>query len=69
VKLNTLAERNAARQRMRDNAIAQADRLGRSLTCQDGTAWNRPDLHERCRGEEPTSSGCLCECHDRREGS
>lgn len=54
-------------QRAVDRAVRQAQRVHRSLTCNDAMqAWGETaaKLHGSCRGEEPGGIGCLCECHD-----
>lgn len=52
-------ERQAKREQLREaaivRAIAQADRLHRSLRCQ----WRQCDAGTCVGGD-----GCLCECHD-----
>lgn len=56
--------REAERQRRRELAAEQANKLGRSIVCQ------AEDLrsHQRCLGLRATGMnngfGCLCECHD-----
>ena len=62
---HTAGEREAERQRIRDEWIRRADELGRSLVCTTGRKMDSPSHHEQCAG--PASSGrfgCLCECHD-----
>jgi hypothetical protein len=46
--------RVAERARIRSQAIAAADRIGRTLTCAESTD------HSTCVG----ALNCLCECHD-----
>lgn len=60
----SLAERIAARNRYREQAIAQAERKGLTLRCQDLLDdMDNPD-HRLCRGEDDGGAGCLCRCHD-----
>ena len=50
-------ERQAERLRLRAEALARAIRHCLTIACNEGG-------HDWCRGEEPKSCGCLCECHD-----
>jgi hypothetical protein len=60
----SLAERQAARQRYRDQAIARAALLGVTSRCQVlADDMDNPD-HQLCRGESRGGAGCLCRCHD-----
>jgi hypothetical protein len=60
----TLAERKAARQKIREGAIKRAEHLGMTLRCQTlADDMDHPN-HALCRGEEPGNAGCLCRCHD-----
>lgn len=61
----SMAERREARQRIRARAIAQAERLGLTLRCRMVMDDMDSPEHQRCQGEEPGNSGCLCRCHDR----
>ena len=64
----SLPERRAVRQKYRAEAIARADKLGRSLRCSDYAVNLDDPQHQLCRGEDRGGAGCLCECHDPRDG-
>ena len=60
----SLAERQAARQYYRDQAIARAEQMGVTIRCQVlADDMDNPD-HQFCRGESRNGAGCLCRCHD-----
>lgn len=67
----SLQERITERRRILDQCRAAADqqagRAHRSMRCyklnEFGQSLN-DERHSLCRGEEPGSGGCLCECHD-----
>jgi hypothetical protein len=60
----SLAERQAARKRLRDEAIARAERLGMTLRCQMLADDMDNPGHQLCQGESRGGAGCLCRCHD-----
>jgi hypothetical protein len=61
----SLAERQDARRRYRDQAIRRAERLGVTIRCCVlADDLDHPD-HRLCRGEDCGGAGCLCRCHDR----
>jgi len=62
----SLAERQAARRRNRDEGIARAALVGLTLRCRDLADDPDDPSHGFCQGEEPGGSGCLCRCHDLR---
>jgi hypothetical protein len=66
MKCKTLAQRRAARQRYRDNAIARASVMGMSARCAYlASDPDNPD-HGLCMGEDKrVGAGCLCRCHDK----
>jgi hypothetical protein len=53
----TLAERQAERERLHDEAMTRIKRVSFTAMCET-------EAHDLCRGEEPGCCGCLCECHD-----
>ncbi len=53
----TLAERQALRQQLHDEAMTRIKRASWTALCES-------DAHDLCRGEEPGCCGRLCECHD-----
>ena len=60
----SLAGRDAARSRYRDEAIRAAALKGMTMRCQ-GLQHDLLDPdHRLCRGEQPGNAGCLCRCHD-----
>lgn len=61
----SLAERQAARARYRQEAIARAEGMGLTLRCRDLLDDMDNPEHGLCRGEDPGGSGCLCRCHDK----
>lgn len=64
----TLPERKAARERIREHALAQAERTGLTIRCASLLDdMDNPD-HGLCRGETPGGAGCLCRCHDAAAG-
>lgn len=70
----SFAERQSARQRIRERAFADAEHKARTagltMRCERAMALEgaSPELisaeHRACRGESPGGAGCLCECHD-----
>jgi hypothetical protein len=61
----TLAERQAARQRIRAAAIVRAERTAMTMRCADLQYDMDHPNHSLCQGEDPGNSGCLCRCHDK----
>jgi hypothetical protein len=60
----SLAERQAARKRYRDQAIARAEQIGVTIRCQVLADDMDNSDHQLCRGESRDGAGCLCRCHD-----
>lgn len=60
----TLAEREARRQKLRDYALAHA--LDHHLTarCRWASDGGLDVTEHGCMAEAPGRSGCLCTCHD-----
>ena len=60
----SLAERQAARKRYRDQAIARAERTGLTNRCAELLDAMDDPGHRLCQGESRGGAGCLCRCHD-----
>jgi hypothetical protein len=65
----SLAEREAQRERYRDKAIAEAALMGLTIRCRDLQTDLADPAHRMCHGEAKRGAGCLCRCHDATAGT